>query len=90
MGAEVTAGGTQLTAFRMVPKRVNKFISDSNNKTEDVKQHSGLDPFCLAVWKCSDFVVVHRLLDGNGRTRHILLNAITIGYAGTDVPSRET
>lgn len=81
-GAEVNAGGTHFTASGMVPKAMRRFIMELNNRVEEAKQRGALDPFCLAAWACADFVVIHPFLDGNGRTCRLLLNAITMRYAG--------
>ncbi|KAF6239174.1 hypothetical protein HO173_002435 [Letharia columbiana] len=89
MGAEVNAGGTHFTASQMVPKAMSRFVTELNNKIEEATQRGALDPFCLAAWACADFVVIHPFLDGNGRTCRILLNAITMRYAGIVVPIGE-
>lgn len=86
MGTEVHAGGTNFTPSRMVPKAMARFIKELNSKIEEANQRGMLDPFCLAAWACADFVVIHPFLDGNGRTCRIILNAITLKYAGIVVP----
>ena len=89
MGAEVHAGGTNFTASQMVPKAMTRFVKELNSKIEEANERGILDPFCLAAWACADFVVIHPSLDGNGRTCRIILNAITMKYAGTVVPIGE-
>ena len=89
MGAEVHAGGNHFTASQMVPKAMTRFVKELNSKIEEANQSGMLDPFCLAAWACADFVVIHPFLDGNGRTCRIILNAITMKYAGIVVPIGE-
>ncbi|KAM0798437.1 fido domain-containing protein [Usnea florida] len=89
MGAEVHAGGTNFTPSKMVPKAMTRFVSELNRKIGDAEKRGLLDPFCLAAWACADFVVIHPFLDGNGRMCRILLNAMTMRYAGIVVPIGE-
>ena len=89
MGAEVNAGGTHFTASAAVPRAMGRFVKELNKKIEEANESGTLDPFCLAAWACADFVIIHPFLDGNGRTCRIILNAITMRYAGIVVPIGE-
>ena len=89
MRAEVHASGTNFTPSRIVPKAMIRFIKELNSKIEEANQRGMLGPFCLAAWACADFVVIHPFLDGNGRTCRLILNAITLKYAGIVVPIGE-
>lgn len=82
MGAEVHAGGTHFTALAMIPRAMRRFFEELNKNIEEVNQRDIPNPFCLAAWACADFVVIYPFLDYDGHTGRMLLNAITMRYAG--------
>lgn len=78
----VSAGETNFVNPTYIPVAMKRFLEQLNEKLQAAEEDGRLDPFYIASFACSEFVMIHPFLDGNGRTCRLLLNAILLKYAG--------
>ncbi|PLB48789.1 Fic-domain-containing protein [Aspergillus steynii IBT 23096] len=78
----VHAGATNFVTPKYVPTKVRELVSEFEADITRIEASQDIDPFTLAAKYCSDFVMIHPFVDGNGRMCRLILNAILLKYAG--------
>ena len=61
---------------------MEELVEALNTDLATAEAEKKLDPFYIAAKACDIFVNIHPFLDGNGRTCRLILNAISLRYAG--------
>jgi len=69
-----------------VPKAIRRFISKLNVELAEREAVGQLDPFYIAAKASAAFANIHPFLEANGRISRLILNIITMRYAGCVVP----
>lgn len=68
-----------------IPEAMKSMVRNLTQELGESETNSKLDPFALAAKYCDRFVNIHPFRDGNGRMCRLIMNAITIKYAGVAV-----